>query len=395
MRTTHNQLRAAALVAVACSGAGLAVAPAANASAAQDKLLAQLKANGNLILNPVFLLQAQIAKLNIPATYRLQRAASKNGLVTGPSTAKANFQIPDYTAVPGLPPVITASVYGSQKLEIRPNGLGPLNITIPAQAGGDANPAHPGLTAAPVTIFKDKEFVSNTSFADGGCSDFPAAAASTLGYTTPTPDDPSVAPFGLDPGVNPGSSVPPSVTAYFAAGGKDTINRTGPLSIENPTAVKTTQNLVTGALGAFTLNAKFAMNNVIRQEGRGCRQAWTGANIVTVPLKFAGKLKIAPGMTVDGKVRLGTLALATPAGQSSPVKLPACFAPYKWYTTDPTTPGGPKATSQPAASVACNADGSAVPAADGGNPAFTGIGGGITVDANATATDFNADLLIG
>lgn len=387
MRTSRNQLRAAALVAVACSGGALAAAPANAASTPQqDKLIAQLQKNANLLLSPLFLLQAQAAKLNIPATLRLQRAVNKTG-GTGPSDTRFKLRIPAYVSI-GVPQYLETTIYGTQKLEIRPNGLGPLRLTIPAAAGGNGQALGPGLNAAPLAIYKRAGITADT-FANGGCSDFPDAVPN---YTKPTPDDPKVAPLGLDPGVL-ANGTNPAAAAWFARGDDSSRIRTAPLSLAVAKAANGTANLVTGALSEFQLTTSFPMYNVVRTDEDGCRQAWTGYTQTTVPVNLGGKLKIAPGMTYDGKARLGTVALATPAGKFTNVTVPVCFAPYKFYTTDPTTPGGPKV--RPAPNVQCDADGSALPASEGGSPDYTGGAGGLSVKAEATIESLNGDLLIG
>lgn len=364
-------------VAVACAmGSAVMVAPA-NASVQTD-LQNQLNKNPSLIQSPLFQLKAVLANLQIPVTLRLgEYNKSVNG--TAPSTSRVKF---DIGPLLGLG-VKETTVYGNQKLKISLGWpLGTIKMQIPAAAGGNGSARGAGLNGAPVPLFKDAN-VSSKTFAEGGCSD----------YAPGTPDNPSTAPAGLDGGAAVGATTSAAATQWFADGNADTTNRTTDLPLTIPNDINGTANIFTGKINAFTLTTTFPMANVMRipQGADRCRQAWTGSTWTTVSMNLAGSLKIALGVTQDARLKIGEITLATPAGKETNAVLAACLSPYKFYTPSPTTNA---VTSRPTA--ACAADGSAVPAADGGSPIFTGGGfGKVDVPAKASVTQLKGALLLG
>lgn len=390
MRNSRATIRAIGAAAIVSLGFGLAAAPAAEAQiswTSSATLLAQLKRNPAKILDPLWLLQATNVQLKIPATLRLNK---KNRSATGwaPSTSRAQFEIGE---VLDLGTKVT-TLYGTQKLNLQIGpGLGQIRMEIPAQAGGNGTASGPGLNAAPVSLFTDERLTA-TPYAETGCTDFPSAVP---GYTSPSPDVLGLIPPGSDPGTS-GALPTNAQTAWLAAGLSNSYNRTSPLSLKVPAPVKGSANIFTGKLAPITLTTTFNIANVARflSGANRCRQAWSGSTPTTVALNLEGELHLAPGLTVDNKIKLSDIELSTPAGKESNIELGACLSNYKFFTTPPTTSGGPKVTTQPTAP--CGADGSAVPASQGGAPNFTGGGLGlIAVPAIASVTSLKGELLIG
>jgi hypothetical protein len=159
-----------------------------------------------------------------------------------------------------------------------------------------------------------------------------------------------------------------------------------------------------------------------------CRQIWTGGidNYIQ-SVHLTGNLKIAPGITSDGHLRIAKATIATPSGDSTRFGVAACLAPYSGVDaqqhasdadpfTDPLSKlpsvalnggGGlvlaanlpaDTGTSRPAPSVDCNAPPtglvahSALGAATVSQLAPTVPGNGYTTTASGSAVSVAADL---
>ena len=99
-----------------------------------------------------------------------------------------------------------------------------------------------------------------------------------------------------------------------------------------------------------------------------CHQVWTGAVQNYIPgVRLTGNLKISPGITADGRLRIAKATVSSPATTSAQVALSACLFPtsaYVDYNDDPLTPGFSNETVSPT-----------IPAAGAtGNPAQFGSG---------------------
>jgi hypothetical protein len=79
-----------------------------------------------------------------------------------------------------------------------------------------------------------------------------------------------------------------------------------------------------------------------------CRQIWTGGIDNYIPsVRLAGNLKIAPGITSDGKLRIAKATVSSLPGSEARFAVAACLAPYASYdapqnssdTVAPTIPG--------------------------------------------------------
>lgn len=370
---TSRKFQAAGIAAAIALGSLIPAAPA-NANfiknAIRSSLEKQLQKNPGQISNPAFQLQAISVDLAIPATLRLNQNKGKNSWA--PSSSKISF---DIGPTLGLG-VKEATLYGHQSLKLRLGWpLGTIKMEIPAQAGGNLTPGGRGLNAAPVSLFQNPAIADNT-FANGGCSDFAVGGL----------DNPATPQAGLD--------TPEAAAAWAANGGNATFNRTAPLSLQVPNAVHGSANLFNSQLAPFDLTTRMNFANVIRKNfgADNCRQEWTGSTQTDVTVHLAGSMALAPGLTKDLKLKLANLKLATPAGKETQVTLPACMTPFKYYTA---TVGSKTATPQP--TEPCGADGSQIPASQGGNPANNGMNGIglVPVPAKASVSQLSGELLIG
>ncbi|MCW2984275.1 MAG: hypothetical protein JWR63_1845, partial [Conexibacter sp.] len=84
-----------------------------------------------------------------------------------------------------------------------------------------------------------------------------------------------------------------------------------------------------------------------------CRQIWTGGIDNYIPsVRLAGNLKIAPGITASGKLRIAKATVSSLPGSEARFAVAACLAPYAGYdaeqlssdTVAPTIPAGSAAT---------------------------------------------------
>ena len=184
---------------------------------------------------------------------------------------------------------------------------------------------------------------------------------------------PSASPFPYSSQSTPGGfTQPPSVG--------DSIFRTAPLSLGIATAgtevnqtdgsvdgPQGSQNLVLGKSGGqanlfgnipgkdhgidVTVNLATRINSILRAmepdfapliankawptTWSDCRQAYTGAvqNYIG-GVHLDGSLKISPGITSDGKLRIAKATLASPTNDSTRIALAACLYPYSLYTAE-------------------------------------------------------------
>jgi hypothetical protein len=170
----------------------------------------------------------------------------------------------------------------------------------------------------------------------------------------------------------------------------------------------------------------------------GCRQIWSGAVQNYIPdVRLTGNLKIAPGITSDGHLRIAKATVSSESGFDTHFAVSACLAPYSSYAHDttngtntdpkllipasvggPTTlvpdsslPGDPLVAHDPAPSAAnCNdtptpivnqsalnpaSVGSLSPAAPANGYTVTNSGSAVTVGADLHVTNVSIDVLIG
>ncbi|WCB95530.1 hypothetical protein DSM104299_04279 [Baekduia alba] len=180
---------------------------------------------------------------------------------------------------------------------------------------------------------------------------------------------------------------------------KDTVLRTNALNLgiapagtevkqdNNANGVTGSQNIVVGKSGGqanlfgnipgkaygidVTVSLKTRINSILRvvdQDSFGtplitgnnypagifnCRQIWTGGIDNYIPsVRLAGNLKIAPGITAGGKLRIAKATVSSLPGSEARFAVAACLAPYAGYdkeqlssdTVAPTIPAGSAAT---------------------------------------------------
>lgn len=274
-----------------------------------------------------------------------------------------------------------------------------------------------------------------------------------------------------------GNPQPFPYTAQSTPGGftqppspKDTVLRTNALDLNvasvgdevkqdtNADGVAGSQNIVIGKSGGqanlfgnipgkaygidVTVSLKTRINSILRvvdQDSFGtplitgnnypagifnCRQIWTGGITNYIPsIRLAGNLKIAPGITADGKLRIAKAQVSSLPGSEARFAVAACLAPYSGVdaeqlssdTVAPTIPAGSAATgpggtvpnaglpantgaTRPAPAAACNAAPTSLVASSALAPAHvttlapTVPGDGYTVSNSGSSVSVAADL---
>jgi hypothetical protein len=302
------------------------------------------------------------------------------------------------------------------------------------------------------------------------------AAAKDPGNVNSLGGNPSPFPSGSPPG---GFSQPPSV--------KDTVLRTAPLSLSvatpgtavnqatNVNGVAGSSNVTIGKSGGeanlfgnipgksygidVTVSLATRINSIFRivdQDAFGgnlvegdnwpagifnCRQVYSGAVQNYIPdVRLTGNLKISPGITSDGKLRIAKATIASQAGFPTRFAVSACLAPFASFnqpqngsdsypntSTIPTPAGFPG--TQPTASLPSDVDsfrngtsltdvqnascndpatglvrqsalspaevGVMAPAAPADGYTVTNSGSAVTVAADLNVTNVSVDVLIG
>jgi hypothetical protein len=164
-----------------------------------------------------------------------------------------------------------------------------------------------------------------------------------------------------------------------------------------------------------------------------CRQIWTGGIQNYIPsVRLAGNLKIAPGITSDGKLRIAKATVSSLPGSEARFAVAACLAPYSGFdaeqnssdtassTIPPPVPAPPfvpdgalpaNTQAQRAAPAAnCNAAPTALvrdsaltpdsvqslaPAVTGDGYTVTNSGSAVSVAADLNVTNVSLDVLVG
>jgi hypothetical protein len=263
---------------------------------------------------------------------------------------------------------------------------------------------------------------------------------------------------------------------------KDTVLRTNALNLDvapagtqvnqstNADGVSGSQNVVIGKSGGqanlfgnipgkgygidVTVSLKTRINSILRvvdQDSFGsplitgnnypagifnCRQIWTGGIDNYIPsVRLAGNLKIAPGITADGKLRIAKAQVSSLPGSEARFAVAACLAPYAGFdaaqlgsdTTAPTIPAGSAATgpggtvpngslpadtghARPAPAADCNANPTALVASSALSPAqvsqltpavpadgytTTNSGSAVAIGADLNVSGISLDILVG
>jgi hypothetical protein len=335
--------------------------------------------------------------------------------------------------LPGVPIYATLADYAAHN-----------NVTNPPSAFA---PAHLGVLGTDgkytneITKVQSSRIPNNNDYVGGNPQPFPYPASS------------------------PGAFVQPPSTA-------DTVLRTNALKLtvsnsgteinQNTTdGVSGSQNIVLGKSGGqanlfghipgkaygidVTVNLDTQINSIFRVVDQdafqpliagqnwpaavfSCGQIWSGAVENHIPaVHLAGNLKIAPGLTADGKLRIAKATINSTGFDPARFAVSACLAPYAAYNTEqnfsdtvtPTVPGSPGAadgtvalsalpvnpnSTRPAPSQACNTDPTAFVKHTALGAAFGGpftvnslspiVGDGYTVTNSGSAVSVAADLTV-
>jgi hypothetical protein len=353
-------------------------------------------------------------------------------------------------------------------------GVGALSSTGTPQPGGpglpgvpihNGGPTGPTVGFAPAHVASTNPNVDNTIDAIQASKSLTGIASVDNNHVGGNPQ-----PFPYSASSNPGGFVqPPSP--------KDTVLRTNALNLTVATPgtqvpmdgtgagdnqVSGSQNIVLGKSGGqanlfgnipgksygidVTVNLATRINSILRIEDQdafepliqggnwpaavfSCSQVWTGGIQNYIPsVHLVGNLKISPGITSDGHLRIAKATVASPVNDKARFAVAACLAPYSAYNTEvpanytvpgPAAPGGTLDPSQlpadsssvaPAPAAACNAAPSPLvansalppstvqsiaPAAGSNGYTVSNTGASVSVGADLSVTGVTLDVLVG
>jgi hypothetical protein len=361
-------------VAVAALAAVASPAPARSPkrhhhrAAVRRGLIVALRRHPGLISNPRWLRQADVFGLQIPATLRLGRVTDAAGdQAPSDDTASLDFG---------------SSAGGAHTLRLA--GSLPVLLTFNDRFSvgfpGDINVSVPAGTGATPLITSSLPLEASASLSSPqptGCGDF--ATTGGFGATSAGVDDPAllgdysanvgsiydVGPGPYDTQTSPASSNPEDVQIRTAPLALSVIG-SGNGGVANMFGVAPSG----AALVRLRINLGAPVSTLIRVAPSDptyggdfqCRELWSstvapcagsaacGAVRNVFPLNLAGGIDMSPAITADGRLRLATLALSTPAGGAQPVTLSACLDPYSTFAAgndaaDPFYPAGPSTLS--------------------------------------------------
>ena len=279
---------------------------------------------------------------------------------------------PGLAGVPIYPDLATYAAHGT------PSAFAPAHVASSGNARNDIN----GVQASKIT--GDNDFVG------GNPDPFPVAAShdpgadGTLGQPT-TADTVlrtnalslQVTPAGakVDSGVQGGENI----TAGKSGGNANLFGNIPGKSV----GIDVTVNLETKISSIIRIVDQDAFEPLIAggewpAAVFSCGQIWTGQVQNYIPgVRLMGSLKIAPGITADGKLRIAKATLSQHTGDDTEFGVAACLAPYAAYNAEQNssdtvtphvsgTPGNPDGSlalsdlpvdpnnTRPAPQVACN-----------------------------------------
>jgi hypothetical protein len=330
---------------------------------------------------------------------------------------------------------------------------------VPIHQGG---PTGPTIGFAPAHIASTNPNVDNQITAVAASKALTGVASVDNNHVGGNPN-----PFPYTAQSTPGGFTPPSAS--------DTVLRTNALNLQIAAAgteinnsaggdagVNGSQNIVIGKSGGqanlfgnipgkgygidVTVNLATRINSILRIQDQdafepliqggnwpaavfSCAQVWTGGIQNYIPsVHLVGGLKISPGITSDGHLRIAKATVSSPANDKARFAVAACLAPYSSYNTEvpanytvpaPAAPGGTLSPSQlpadsssiaPAPSAACNAAPSPLvansalppstvqqlaPAAGGNGYTVNNSGASVSVGADLQVQNVSLDVLIG
>jgi len=364
-RTAIAALFAIALCAVLTVGATSASAnrlrphyTAKQKAAIHKNLARQLKHNPKVIRSSKWLRLAAITDYQLPLTIRLNPKIGAGSFLTSNDTAAIDLGSTFGTVTPKL--------YGSLRAKGRfadpfqGGTLGEIDITL---SSAD-NAAGSTLRTDPINLLSNVD-VTTTPIAGGGCSDFD--------FTGDPPDNPAT--WSSDVPVN-------------------TVFRTTQLSLGVASGGGVANLLSDGASdqGArLSLSLAARIWSVFRTldppSPLHCKQAVTGYVDNALPSKVIGTLKISPGVTFDGYLRLARIAVH---GIPTNISVAACLSPDSIYGA---TPGlGTAAAAFPA--YPCNTHHD-VNLAGAGVQFLPGDAATVQLDGNLNVTALSGEVIVG
>jgi hypothetical protein len=337
--------------------------------------------------------------------------------------------------VPIYPDLATYAAHGT------PSAFAPAHLGV---LGGD------GKYTNEITKVQASKIPGNNDYVGGNPDPFPYSPQSD-----PTADGTAGQPTAAD-------------TVLRTNALKLTVDPAGTEVNQNTTdGVNGTQNIVTGKSGGqanlfgnipgkgygidVTVNLGTKINSIFRVVDQdafepliaggnwpaavfSCGQIWSGAVDNHIPaVRLKGNLKIAPGITSDGKLRIAKATINSTGFDPARFAVAACLVPYAAYNTaqnssdtvTPTVPGAPGApdgtvalgslpvdtnSTRPAPAATCNSAPTAfvastalppstvqalAPAAGSDGYTVTNSGSSVSVAADLSVQNVSVDVLIG
>ncbi|MCW2995763.1 MAG: hypothetical protein JWQ18_3258 [Conexibacter sp.] len=209
----------------------------------------------------------------------------------------------------------------------------------------------------------------NNNNVGGNPQPFPYSAQSTPGGFTqpPSPKDTVLRTNALNLGVAPvGTEVKQDSNANGVTGSQNiVIGKSGgqanlfgnipgkAYGIDVTVSLKTRINSILRVVDQDSFGTPLITGNNYPAGIFNCRQIWTGGIDNYIPsVRLAGNLKIAPGITAGGKLRIAKATVSSLPGSDARFAVAACLAPYAGVdaeqlssdTVAPTIPAGSAAT---------------------------------------------------
>jgi hypothetical protein len=432
---------------------------AARRAAARHELLREVRRNPGVVRRRAFLKRAALVNFKLPVTIRLRTG-------NDPATTNTNRATIDLGASLGRREVeLAGTLAGEITFRDSFDGGALGNVDIDLLPSPDTSAFGLSTTSVPL-LWNDQ--VNAGSWAPGaptpGCGDFTGSGAVGV---VPGVDGLDRLAASKAPGNDAlGGNAQPFPSSASAPGGftqppdvRNTVLRTGSLRLQiAPAGIEidwahppdghgqASQNYVTQKSGgqanlfgnipgkAYGIDVMVTLatkiNSLLRivdndptasvagspwpAASLSCRQVWTGwVQNYLLGITLGGSLKIAPGITPDGRLRIAKASLSGVSPYRTP--LAACLQPYSAYAaqannsdtaavTAPTAPIDPT-TARPAPDVPCNATptrhlrdmGLAPlgPASVANGYTVDWTGAQVTVGGDITVDNISADVLIG
>jgi len=228
-------------------------------------------------------------------------------------------------------------------------------------------PVTPGVDS--IDAVTNGKATGNNNNVGGNPQPFPYTAQSTPGgfAQPPSPKDTVLRTNALNLGIAPvGTEVKQDNNANGVAGSQNIVvgksggqaNLFGNIpgkayGIDVTVSLKTRINSILRVVDQDSFGTPLITGNTYPAGIFNCRQIWTGGIDNYIPsVRLAGNLKIAPGITAGGKLRIAKATISSLPGSEARFAVAACLAPYAGYdaqqlssdTVAPTIPAGSAAT---------------------------------------------------